>query len=383
MLYIAKLFFPWEAASNALTRPHLLVDTLVKKTIGVSGTSLIVSDIARSEQQSCQVTGHGATSYTMGAPRTVHEHGNWAMHVALSARGGAVLSTGLDGSLVSRVGTRTATVTPAVATQCALSEDGTQAALALRDGTVRLFDVAVSVPVELDTQAYTGMLHACGVALGYRSRAMCFTGSARHAVVISGTGGTTSSEFDGVGRGVALSADSTRVAFTADNSCVSVADANVGALRSPLETVATCDDVGVCLDALGQTLAVADAGGGRLIDLRDRPENARSLVGHIPPGRYGRIAISRDGRRAIVSERGGFGVWDICGTRVATLSVPAVAFCNGCAIASEGELAVTAASDGVVRMWRIVSSVGAFIRRRETDEDVRWWRTSGPLLSRS
>lgn len=327
-------------------------------------------------------TASTANADGMGAPRTVHSHGNWAMHVALSARGNIVLSTGLDGALVTRVGAATSVVTRSVATQCALNDVGSMAALALRDGTVRVFDVAASKPFEIEARSHPGMLHACGVAMGGRARAMCFTGSTRHAVVLSGPGGSHSVEFDGQGRGVAVSADGGRVAYAAANSRVAVADVATGALRKPLATFGTKDDVGVALDAMGRTLAISDANGVRLVDMRDRPARIRTLAGHTAPGAYGRVAISRDGRRVIASERGGFGVWDASGVRVAALRVPAVAFCNGCAIAPAGDMAVTAASDGAVRMWRIVSGIGAFVRRRETTGDVQWWKTPRSLLSR-
>lgn len=316
----------------------------------------------------------------MRRPKTLHAHQDWALHVALSASGGQVLSTGLDavfldGSVIS---------TPAAALQCSLNSSGTHAALALRDGTVRVYDCTTRE----ETAVYSGPLpEACGAALSSANvLAACYTRHLHHAIVLRSPSGKEiwSSEFSGLGRGIAISSD--RIAYVGNDCTVNISDfCDSRALLGRKSH----GDVGLSLDSTSNVLAMADADAIRLADVRAHNDNGCGnrddsiLMGYKPPGKYGRCNITPDARRLVAAESYGFGVWDLrySQRKLATLRTNEGGFCNGCAMTPDGDSVVTAATDGQVRLWNLVGNVGKFTRNRETTEDIRWWnpRRSKPI----
>lgn len=303
----------------------------------------------------------------MGAPRTVHAHEDWALHVAIARRGGGVLSTGLDNAYLDGA----VLPLPSRALQCTLSADGKRAALALRDGTVRVYDRAARSLLDCYTGPYP---EACGVALAQDTLASCYTSGSRHAVVVRGDGGESTLSFDGVGRGVSLDASGTVLAYIGDGDEVCIANAELGP-SDVTSRIQAHGDIGLSLDARGKVVTVADADALRIVDIRSGFEKV--MKGYNAPGKYGRCSITPDGRRVVASEAGGFGVWDVReGRRLATLRTGTGGFCMGCAIAPDGDTVVTAATDGQVRRWGLVGNVAKFIRARETREELRWWKLS-------
>ncbi len=308
----------------------------------------------------------------MGGPRTVHAHEDWALHVAVGRCGG-VLSTGLDNAYLDG----TVLPLPGRALQCALSADGKQAALALRDGTVRVYDRAARTMEACYTGPYP---EACGVALAQSTLASCYTSGSRHAVVLRGDGGESTESFDGVGRCVSLDASGTVLAYIAadDEACIANAEHGPAAITRRIKAHG---DVGLSLDACGRLVTVADADTLRIVDVRTGSE--LKMPGYNAPGKYGRCSITLDGRRVVAAEAGGFGVWEIGERRrLATLRTGTGGFCMGCAIAPDGDTVVTAATDGQVRQWGLVGNFGKFIRARETLEELRWWKFSNEPIVR-
>lgn len=317
--------------------------------------------------------------------RTVHSHSDWALYTALSASG-AVLSSGLDGALLTRApGSRRESairLSSSPATQCAISDDATVAAVAYRDGRVRIYQDGV----ETKSVTHSAMPHASGVALSANAhiRAMCYSSGTLHSVVINTQYDSSScAQFNGVGGALSLTPDGATIAYRAETSHTkcTINMASTDNLALPIFSIQANGDPGIALSH--RMLAIADADKSCVYDARTSSCSRAALSLNVrAPGRYGRIAVSRDAHRIVCAQQGGYSVWDARATRVAVLQINEVAFCYGCATSPHGELATTAATDGVVRLWRVVGRVGPFIRRRETAEDIRWWQVPRPLLSR-
>lgn len=306
----------------------------------------------------------------MQSARVAHAHSDWALHVATDAAGSTFASTSLaHTALVSRRG-RTQTVSlPDGGLQCALAETGVLA-VAVRDGTVRTYDADGK---ESSSQKRSGCRGAAGVGLSQDGSVSfsCFTGGAAHALVLRNgrTGEEEARQASGRGGGVRISGDGSRVGF--------VSEGRATLANSSFRELAGVDangDAGLAIAGGGRVMAVADADALRIVDARGG--RVRVLDGYEPPGRYGRCAMAYDGARVVAAERGGFGVWDGAGRKIAKLDTDGASFNNGCAVSAAGDTVVTAASDGKVRLWGAVTGVGRFVRERETGGNALMWRRS-------
>lgn len=242
---------------------------------------------------------------------------------------------------------------------CSLSADGAIAATASTDGSVRVWDASAGRC--LGELRRDGFRYAFGCALTANGRtlAACFQdlSAVGLVVVYSWASGSVQKSWC-VANGalsLAMSENGSTVALVRaaanGQKGVSVLDTRTGQeLRDLLVTAQFWP--GIAIDAAGEHVAVSDD--KQLQVFSTRVGSCRDIVlcTYLKPGYTNYCAITGDCRRVMAAMAGDtFGVWDVQTGALISLLAGHDGDPRGCAIAADGNRAITGSDDNTLRVW--------------------------------
>lgn len=253
---------------------------------------------------------------------------------------------------------------PDVAWKCTLSENGTLAAAACNDGTVRLWKT--NDGLHLCAKHRAGFDCAFGAAFSASGEVLVasFFSSKSGAGALVRYGVTSEGELMEVASwktplfwnhgSVSVSHNAEMVALAGSDG-LHIFDGYRGTLL--FSSTAVTEDFDVALSALGRRVAVADRRKLRIY-IQGAPDvwRVRTYEGYIPPLEPC-CSISASGKTMVATQGDfTFRVWTVNQRAPVIALVGHNALSRGCAISSDGTVAVTTSVDCTVRVWDLNKS---------------------------